>query len=37
MKRHVTNTKMNMLTERFDMTMRNGNFGASSNWGAYSF
>jgi len=34
---HTTYTKMNMRNEPFEKTLRTGNFGASSNWGAYSF
>jgi len=36
-KLRLTNTKMNMRNELSDMTMRNKNFGASSNCDAYSF
>jgi len=36
-KRHVTNTKMNMRTEYFDREMQSGNFCDYSNYGAYSF
>lgn len=37
MKKHLTNTKMNMRTEHFERTLQTRNMGAFSNWGAYSF
>ncbi len=37
MKKSLTNTKMNMRTETFDMTVQTGNFCAYSNRGTYSF